>query len=204
MKTIVLLSHSSEAQEWLNNFLHEKKVKKIAYIIDAKGPRLSVEPDYIFEDKVSFEESGFEVKSIELGALNPEEVEEKFKDCDAVFVKGGNTFWLLNAIKKSGFDKIAHKLVDKGIIYIGESAGSYVACPTIEMANWKNSDKNIIGLKDFTALGLVPFLVTAHYRKEYEHVIQPEIAKCKYEVKILTDHDLILFEEGVDKLIRLL
>jgi dipeptidase E len=171
--------------------------------MDAKRPRLSIDPNHVLKERLSFEESGFEVKSIELGVLNPEEVEEKFKDCDAIYVKGGNTFWLLNAMKKSGFDKMAHKLVDKGMIYIGESAGSYVACPTIEMANWKNPDKNIIGLKDFTALELVPFLVTAHYKKEYELLIQPEIAKSKYEVKVLTDNNLILFENGSDKLIKL-
>lgn len=202
-KTIILLSHSSEAQDWVNNFLHERKVKKIAYIMDAKRPRLSVDPNHVLKERISFKEAGFEVESIELGALNPEEVEEKFKDCDAIYVKGGNTFWLLNAMKKSGFDKVVRKLIDKGIIYIGESAGSYVACPTIEMANWKNSDKNFLGLKDLTALGLVPFLVTAHYKKEFEPIIQQEITKSKYTVKILTDYDLILVEDGVEKLIQL-
>ena len=203
MKTIVLLSHWSEAQDWVNDFLYERKVKKIAFIMDAKRPRLSIEPDHVFKDRINFEKNGFEVSLIELGALNPEEVEAKFEDCDAIYVKGGNTFWLLNAMKKSGFDKMVQKLADKGIIYIGESAGSYVACPTIEMANWKNQDKNIIGLKDLTALGLVSYLVLAHYTQDQEPLIQPEIAKSKYEVKVLTNDELILIENGLDKLIKL-
>ncbi|MFA4996313.1 MAG: Type 1 glutamine amidotransferase-like domain-containing protein [Patescibacteria group bacterium] len=203
VKTLLLLSHCSEAQGWLINFLHERKVNKIAYIMDAKRPRFSIDPNHVLKDKTNFEEAGFKVKLIELGVLGPEEAKDQFEGCDAIYVKGGNTFWLLNAMKKSGFNKMVHGLVNKGVIYIGESAGSYVACPTIEMAQWKNQDKNIIKLKDLTALGLVPFLITAHYKKELEPIIRPKIEKCKYKVKKLTDQELILVEDGVGKLIKL-
>jgi dipeptidase E len=203
--TIILLSHYKEAQTWVNNYLHERKIKKIAYIMDAKKQRLATNPEYIFKDKLSFEQSGFTVDFINLESLDKEVVEQKLKNYEAIYVKGGNTFDLLSAMKKSGFDKIVRNLIDQGIIYIGESAGSYVACPTIEMATWgQHTDINRANLTDLTALNLVPFLVTAHYKKEYDPIIQPRIKELKYETKLLTDQELILIENGLTKWVSLI
>lgn len=195
-KTVILISQFDDVENWVKNYLHNREVKKIAFITDAKSPRLEVEPDYMFADKKVLEAAGFAVDFIKLASLSPSETSAKLAGYDAIYVKGGNAFVLLDAMRKSGFSKIAKKLIDQGIIYIGESAGAYVACPTIEIASWKHQDRNIIGLKNLTALGLVPFLVTAHYTPEYQSVIDAEAAKSEYEVKRLTDKDLILIEDS--------
>lgn len=195
-KTILLLSHYKEAQNWVNDFLHKKDAEKIAYIMDAKKPRLKLNPDYVFEDKINFEKSGFQTDFIDLETSDPQKLEEILSKYDALYLKGGNTFHLLHSIKKSGFDKIISNLIDQGIIYIGESAGSYITCPNIEMAYWGNQDENLIGLKDLNGLNLVPFQIIAHYTPELAKSIDEEIKKSKYSVKLLTDQDLILIEDG--------
>ena len=48
-----------------------------------------------------------------------------------IFVGGGNTFFLLQELKRSGADKIIAQEVAKGKFYIGESAGAIAACPDI-------------------------------------------------------------------------
>ena len=121
---------------------------------------------------------------------------------EVIFVDGGNTFYLLKCIRESGFDKLIGKLVEKGIIYIGASAGSYVACPSIEMATWRHQDKyNRFGVTDFTGLSLVSFLVTAHYREEFKNVIKEGISASRYAVKILTDNQALLIKGKEIKLI---
>lgn len=142
------------------SFLKSKNVRNVAYIMDAKKPRLLVEKDYIFKDKLAFEAAGLNVKMVDLESTESAKLETVFEDVDAIYAKGGNSFYLLNAMRKSGFDKLINKLLDKGVIYIGESAGAYVACPTIEMAHWKHQDRDIVGLNDLTGLGIVPFLVS--------------------------------------------
>ena len=110
---------------------------------------------------------------------------------DVIYVCGGNTFYMADKFKKAGFDKKLIDLINSGKVYVGVSAGSYIVCPTIEMAYWKRADNNIVGLKDLTGLNLIPFLLSVHYKPEYAEILEKEIALSKYPVKILTDGQAI-------------
>ncbi len=78
---------------------------------------------------------------------------------DAVFVGGGNTYALLHRMKESRLLDAVRDRVRAGDPYIGASAGSNIAGPTILTTN----DWNVVGLADFRALGLVPFNINPHY-----------------------------------------
>jgi dipeptidase E len=84
---------------------------------------------------------------------------EPLARADAIFVGGGNTYALLQRLKQSGLLEAIAARVRAGIPYVGSSAGSNVAGPTILTTN----DWNVVGLTDFSALGLVPFNVNPHY-----------------------------------------
>jgi dipeptidase E len=76
-----------------------------------------------------------------------------------VFVGGGNTYALLKRLRESGLLGAIRERVQAGTPYIGSSAGSNIAGPTILTTN----DWNVVGLTAFGALGLVPFNVNPHY-----------------------------------------
>lgn len=78
---------------------------------------------------------------------------------DAVFVGGGNTFRLLAGLQRSGLLDAIRDQVRAGMPYLGASAGSNVAAPTIRTTN----DMPIIELPSLGALGLVPFQINPHY-----------------------------------------
>lgn len=103
------------------------------------------------------------VTMVDLEGYDEVSLRKRLQRCDLVFVNGGNTFRLLHWTRQSGFDQIMPDLLERGVVYVGVSAGSYLACPTIETAGWKNGDANANKLTDLSALSLVPFLVTAHY-----------------------------------------
>lgn len=92
-------------------------------------------------------------------------------------------------------------VIEKGVPYIGSSAGSYIACPTIEMATWSLKQKDRFGVTEFSAMNLVPFLVKAHYVLEMGEVLQDKILESKYETKILKDGQAILVEDDKYKLV---
>ena len=78
---------------------------------------------------------------------------------DAIFVGGGNTYALLARLKATRLVDTIRDRVASGVPYLGASAGSNVAGPTILTTN----DWNVVALTDFAALGLVPFNINPHY-----------------------------------------
>jgi dipeptidase E len=78
---------------------------------------------------------------------------------EAVFVGGGNTFRLLKTLRQGGLlDPIAER-ARAGMRYLGASAGTNIAAPTIRTTN----DMPIVEPGGLDALGLVPFQINPHY-----------------------------------------
>jgi len=80
-------------------------------------------------------------------------------EAPAVFVGGGNTFRLLAEMCRLGTMDVLRRRVAEGMPYVGASAGSNLACPTIKTTN----DMPIVEPPSLEALGLVPFQINAHY-----------------------------------------
>jgi dipeptidase E len=78
---------------------------------------------------------------------------------DAVFVGGGNSFRLLRALQDTGLGAAIAGRVRAGLSYLGSSAGTNMACPTLRTTN----DMPITQPASFDALGLIPFQINPHY-----------------------------------------
>jgi dipeptidase E len=105
--------------------------------------------------KQRFAKMGYELSSIHTA----DDAAKAVNDTDAVFIGGGNTFRVLKALYD--FDLIGpiRDRVAAGMPYIGSSAGSNVAGPTIRTTN----DMPIVEPPSFNALGLVSFQINPHY-----------------------------------------
>jgi dipeptidase E len=80
-------------------------------------------------------------------------------ESEAVAVGGGNTFRLVEQLYANGLIDPIRAKVRSGAPYIGWSAGSNVACPTLRTTN----DMPIVAPASFETLGLVPFQINPHY-----------------------------------------
>jgi len=157
---LLLISNSTNAgEEYLDypknnirDFLGEKPVK--ALFIPYAAVTFSFD-DY--EAKVSnrFKEVGHDVVSIHRFADPLKAVEE----AEAIVVGGGNTWQLLKMTQDNGLIEALRTKVLEGTPYIGWSAGSNMACPTIRTTN----DMPIIEPDSFNALKLIPFQINPHY-----------------------------------------
>jgi dipeptidase E len=102
-----------------------------------------------------FAAMGFELTSIHRVA----DAQRAVSEAEAIFVGGGNTFRLLNGLYDAGVLLPIRRRVEDGVPYIGSSAGSIVAGPTLKTTK----DMPIIEPPSFDALGLVPFQISPHY-----------------------------------------
>ena len=82
-------------------------------------------------------------------------------EAEALFMGGGNTYALLKRLLQAGLLPAIRERVAAGMPYLGASAGSNVAGPTILTTN----DWNVVALDRFDALGLVPFNINPHYKE---------------------------------------
>jgi dipeptidase E len=82
------------------------------------------------------------------------------QETEAIFIGGGNTFRLLKALQDLDLIEPIRRCVRRGTPYIGSSAGSNVAGPTIKTTK----DMPIVQPRSFDSLGLIPFQISPHYQ----------------------------------------
>lgn len=111
--------------------------------------------EYAAKVNGSLNEVGLNVKGIHTFD-NPKEAIE---NADAIMVGGGNTWKLTRTMQENGLIDIIRTKVQNGTPYIGWSAGSNVACPTLRTTN----DMPIVAPLSFDTFNLVPFQLNPHY-----------------------------------------
>ncbi len=102
-----------------------------------------------------FASLGYELDSIH----RADKPQAAVKEAQAVFIGGGNTFRLLKTLYDHDLLSVIRERVAAGMPYIGSSAGSVVACPTIRTTN----DMPIVEPPSLAALGLIGFQLNCHY-----------------------------------------
>ncbi len=128
--------------------------------------------------------------------------QKDFSKYGVIYVCGGNTFTLLKYAKESNLKSSIEKLLDRGGVYVGVSAGSIIAGPSIASAV-VNGDENYIELKDLAGLNLTNTIIYPHYN---DNKGDEEIKKFEIEnnviLKKLSDVQAILIENGVESMVE--
>jgi len=158
MKRVLLISNSTlygsgyldHAELEIRDFLGE--AKQVLFVPYALYDRDA----YATSAKERFQRMGHELASIHT-AKDPKQA---VVDTDVVFIGGGNTFRLLKALYDLDLLEVIRRRVAAGMPYVGSSAGSNVAGPTIKTTK----DMPIVQPPSFDALGLVPFQISPHFQ----------------------------------------
>ncbi len=158
MKLLLISNSTLAGQEYLRYPLPEierflENIKEIVFI-----PYAAVTFSYDeYERRVQerFAELGIRVRSVHRSP-NPRIM---IRHAKAICVGGGNTFALARKMQELGLMTAILSRVKAGIPYVGWSAGSNVACPTICTTN----DMPIVEPESFRAIGAVKFQINPHY-----------------------------------------
>ena len=140
------------ARDFIRGFLGTG-VRRVLFIPYAGVSRSYVE----MAEKAApvFESLGYRFESLHTSS----DAAATLREAEAVAVSGGNTFRLLSLMQTLGLLAPLRERARAGMPYIGWSAGSNLACPSIRTTN----DMPIVWPQDCDALGLVPFQINPHY-----------------------------------------
>jgi dipeptidase E len=169
-----------------------KDEMRIGYVITAAKGNSEKGRLFAEEIKKTIRENNYVIDDIDIENKSEEGLRNFFKDKNVIHVEGGNTFYLLNATRKTGFDKILKEFLQKGVVYIGTSAGASIMGPSIEFSSYlPENTRN----EDLKSLGVVPFLIKAHYKDEKIEEYKKLLPTLKYPVRFLRDGQGILIED---------
>ena len=193
MKNIILSSHGFQKNKELKKqllLLLLKPTKELsAVIITTASVEWKEKNKHAVAAREALENMGFKkVDFLDVEFDNP----EKLKDYDIIYINGGNPFYLLYHLKKSGADIVIKELFKKGAVIVGVSGGGVVLGPNINIANYFDKKSNTVGLKDLSALGLISIVMYPHYSQEIENEIKKFESKFDCKVKRLIDEQSVV------------
>ncbi len=173
------------------------------------------------EEYTSIAKGGFKNAGLEIKGINEfDDPKEAVKNADGIFTGGGNTFLLLKTLYENGLVELIRSEVSNGTKYMGTSAGSNIAGPSVKTTN----DMPIVYPPSFDSLNLVPFNLNPHYldpdptsthkgetreKRINEYHFQNDnlvvglregsILRIENDkVELLGDHTIRIFEKGKD------
>lgn len=122
----------------------------------------------------------------------------RLDECDVLFLSGGNTFYLLDQIRKQKFDDYLRRALATKV-YVGSSASSITMTPSIDVAAIPPGDPNLPNLTDLTGLGYVNFEIEPHCNDERFTTIQQYAKKCYKKIYAIDDQTAIkIVDDKID------
>ena len=135
---------------------------RVTFITTASKVEPNVE--YLQLDRQAWEDLGVEVDELDVSTATSEEIEQKLRINELIFVAGGNTFYLLQELWRSGAADLIKEQVTAGKPYLGSSAGSVIAAPDIEYVRLMDDPALANTLHTYQALALIPLYPLPHYK----------------------------------------
>ena len=198
MKNMILTSSLYESIELVKKFLDKNtESKKILFIPTAAN--VEEYKKYMHLTQKAFEDFGYEVENFDVSVFSEEIAKEKLSEAKIVFISGGNTFYLLQELKRKNLITYLKERIENGLLYIGESAGSVIAAPDIEYASVIDDKTVATELDGYAGLNLVDFYIVPHF--EEEPFVESsrntvELYKDKLDLKLINNKEAILVENN--------
>lgn len=186
MKSIFICSYFAGVQNNFKDFMdNDTKGKKVLFIPTAN---IDEETKFLIDEaKEVFKSLEMEVEDLEISKLDEKTIKNKIEKTNYLYVGGGNTFYLLQELKRKNLIDFIKNRVNSGMVYIGESAGAIITSKDIEY-NDLMDDKTIAkDLKEYSGLNLVDFYIVPHLNEfPFEESSKQTVEKYKNKLNIIT------------------
>jgi len=124
---LFLCSHFSSVGSLIKEEIENKKVAFIPTASLREGYT-----GYVGSARKLFKKLGAIVTEIDISTEAYSTIQSVFEDADVIYFTGGNSFFLIDQLRKTGTDELLKKELAKGKLMIGESAGAIICAPSIQ------------------------------------------------------------------------
>lgn len=158
------------------------------------------DPSFVTSDRRRLIHLGYEVIDLDISRLEGSALRKALDGVEALFIAGGNTFYLMQQIRSRDLVEPFRAFVASGRPYIGASAGAVICGPSLVPIQTLDDPKAAPDLLDFSGLSIVDFVVLPHYGKakylpRYEHIEARYGSEFRL-VKLKDDEALIVSAGG--------
>lgn len=194
MKKMFLCSSFKDSYSLLSDFTGESlKGKRVTFFPTASA--VEEVTHYVDAAKEAFHQLGMQLETVRIAEQSTEEITKMIKQNDVMYVSGGNTFYLLQELRKHGLDDVLKEEINKGKLYIGESAGSIIMAPSIEYISLMDERQKAPELSFYQGFNEVSRYPVPHVHNTYLGDAAQQILK-QYEHMLdlcpLTDEQALL------------
>lgn len=196
MKKMLLVSMFQNVSNMMKTVETDLKNKTVTYI-----PTASVVERLGFFVKIGkwrLKKLGLQVDELEISTSTYETIKSTLEKNDYIYITGGNTFYLLQELKRTGADQLLIQEINKGKLYIGESAGAIVVAPDIQYSSEMDSIEKAPNLKDYSGLNVIDFYVVPHSQNwEFRHAVEKIVNtySAALDLRVINDNQAILVED---------
>ena len=155
---LFLCSHFSSVGSLIKEEIDNKKVAFIPTDSLHEGYT-----GYVGSARKLFKKLGASVTEIDISTEAYSTIQAVFEDADVIYFTGGNSFFLMDQLRKTETDELLKKELANGKLMIGESAGAIICAPTIQYIEQMDEKPEDYSQEDNEGLDLIDFYVLPHY-----------------------------------------
>ena len=195
---LFLCSHFSSVGSLIKEEIDNKKVAFIPTASLHEGYT-----GYVGSARKLFKKLGASVTEIDISTEAYSTIQAVFEDADVIYFTGGNSFFLMDQLRKTETDELLKKELANGKLMIGESAGAIICAPTIQYIEQMDEKPEDYSQEDNEGLDLIDFYVLPHYlTAPFKKITERIMAKFSdLNICAINNHQAIIVNDEGSKVI---
>ena len=186
MKTLFLTSYLAGTIEKLVNLLQKEQSGEKNILFIPTAGNVEEYTGYIDEGQAALQQYGFKLDVLDIANTDLQQCHTVFLNATIICLSGGNTFYLLQELKRKKLDQLLVQKIVQGCFYIGESAGAMILAANIEYNKIMDDSSLASELNNYTALNIIDFYPLPHYIEEpFVESVQQTYAKYKNNLPLV-------------------
>lgn len=195
---LFLCSHFSSVGSLIKEEIDNKKVAFIPTASLHEGYT-----GYVGSARKLFKKLGASVTEIDISTEAYSTIQAVFEDADVIYFTGGNSFFLMDQLRKTETDELLKKELANGKLMIGESAGAIICAPTIQYIEQMDEKPEDYSQEDNEGLDLIDFYVLPHYlTAPFKKITERIVAEFSdLNICAINNHQAIIVNDEGSKVI---